>query len=282
MPKLAISSWSLHRALGPTYPGLELTAGPRAAEYPYGQGTLSLLDLPAAIASRGIRDLEICHFHFPRTDHAYLRELRARLESAGVSPLTLLIDAGDISAADGTARERDLVLIRDWIDVAAALGTRQARVIAGSAQPDDKEAARRSSAGLAALAQYAAARGVRLITENWQALTMHPETLLAILDGAGDGVGLCADFGNYTGPGKYEALRLILPRATSAHTKAYFPMPGRMDEADFRRCLDLSRQAGFAGPYVLIFESDGDEWASIEQMISVVRPYLSPTGVPVC
>jgi sugar phosphate isomerase/epimerase len=275
MPELAISSWSLHHLLGPTYPGLDLTNGPRSAAYPYGEGALTLLDLPAAVAAHGIRNLEICHFHFPRTDDAYLRELRGCLAAAGVTMLTLLIDEGDISAADGEARLRDLARIRGWIDVAAGLGARQARVIAGQAQPDDAEAAQRSAEGLMALSAYGAERSVRIITENWLALTMRPETLLAILDRVGEAVGLCADFGNYKGPGKYEALRMILPRATSTHAKADFPSPGRMDEADFRRCLDLARAAGFDGPHVLIFENPGDEWASIEQMIGVVRLYLA-------
>ncbi|MGH2346792.1 MAG: sugar phosphate isomerase/epimerase family protein [Chloroflexota bacterium] len=275
MPELAISSWSLHRTLGPTYPGLDLDDAPRVAAYPYGSGSLDLLDLPATVAARGIHLLEICHFHFPRTDLSYLEMLRDRLARAGVTPLTLLIDAGDISASDRKAREGAMALIRRWIDVAAALGARQARVIAGYAQPDDAGAVQRSSAGLAELALYGAERSVRVITENWLALSMHPDTLLAILAGAGRGVGLCADFGNYTGPDKYDALRRILPHAASIHAKADFPDPGRMDTEDFRRCLDLASAAGFAGPYVLIFDSAGEEWPHIEQMVEEVRPYLA-------
>jgi sugar phosphate isomerase/epimerase len=272
MAELAVSTWSLHRTLGPTYRDLALRDTPRAAEYPFGHGSISLLDLPAAVAAHGIYLIEVCHFHFPRIDRVYLDMLRERLAAAGVGLQTLLIDAGDISAADDEARERDMACIRDWIDVASALGARQARVIAGYSQPDDA-AVQRSSMGLRALARYAEERSVRIITENWLALSMRPETLLAILAGAG--VGLCVDFGNYKGPDKYDDLRRILPKATSIHAKADFPEPGRMDTVDFRRCLDLARAAGFGGPYVLIFDSAGDEWTHLEQMIEVVRPYLS-------
>ncbi len=273
MPELAVSTWSLHRTLGPTYRDFALHGSPRVAEFPYGQGSTSLLDLPAAMAMHGISRLEICHFHFPRTDPDYLDLLRDRMAAAGVVPQTLLIDAGDISAADDEAREHDLACIRAWIEVASALGARQARVIAGYGQPDDPAAVQRSTAGLAALARYGEERSVKVITENWLALSMSPETLLSIVAGAG--VGLCADFGNYKGPGKYDDLRRILPRATSIHAKADFPEPGRMDAVDFKRCLDLARAAGFDGPYVLIFDSDGDEWTHLEQLSRIVRPYLS-------
>ena len=275
MPELAVSSWSLHRTLGPTYRSLELSDSPRLAEYPYGQGSRSLLDLPADLAAHGIHRLEICYFHFPRTDPAYLTALRERLAEAGAIPQTLLIDAGDISAADDKVREHDLACIRGWIDVASALGARQARVIAGYAQPDDPAAVQRSSEGLAALARYGAERAVRVITENWLALSLRPDTLLTILEGAGDGVGLCADFGNYGGPSKYDDLRKILPKAVSIHAKADFLAPGTMDTEDFRRCLNLAREAGFSGPYVLIFDDAGDEWTHLEQLAEEVRPYLA-------
>jgi len=275
MPELAVSTWSLHRTLGPTYPGLTLHAGLREPQYPYGRGSLTLLDVPALVAGLGVPNLEVSHFYFPSTDPAYLAELRRSLDDAEVGLLTLLIDEGDIAAADPAARARDLTLMRGWIDVAAALGARRVRVIAGQSEADrGGEAVRRSGAGLLALAAYAGPLGIAVITENWLALTAEPANLLAILDGTGDAVGLCADFGNYSGPTKYDDLAAILPRACSIHAKAAFPSPAVMDETDFRRCLDLARDARFSGTYVLIFDSAGDERASLLQMADVVRAYL--------
>lgn len=274
MPRLAVSTWSLHRALGPTYPALELTAGAREARYPYGAGTMTLLDAPAAVAALGIGRLEFVHFHFPRTDAAYLATLRERLDAAGVEPATMLIDAGDISAADPAIRERDLALIAGWIDLAASLGADRARVAAGEAAPGDAAAIERSIAGLAALADHGAARGVRVITENWRPLAMSPDALLTILGALGGRVGLCADFLNYQGPDKYDDLRAILPWAETIHAGATFPAAGQMDAADYTRCLALARESGFDGDYVLIFNSPGDECASLARMAEVVRPYL--------
>ena len=276
MPRLAVSSWSLRHTLWPTYPGLALTPGDRAPGRTFGPGSLALLDLPAAARAAGIGALDLCHFHVPRTDDAYLRELRDRLAAADARVLTLLVDEGDISAADPADRARALAQLRAWIDIAARLGARYARVIAGEQTAEaDGGAIGRSAEGLAALAGYAGARGVGLLTENWRPLAMSPGALLAILAAAGDAVGLCADFGNYRGPGKYDALRAILPRATTihAHAATAWLRPGGTDEGDLRRCLALARAAGFAGPYVLILESHGadDEWAGIAGMAAIVR-----------
>lgn len=167
-PTMGISTWSVRRLLGPMYPGLD-PATARRPDARFGGGSLALLDLPEVMRERGYTDLDLCHFHLPRTDGDYLDALRAQLDAAGVRPLTLLVDEGDISAADVGARERDLSHILAWIAVAARLGARYVRVAAGEAADGPEDAAiRRSADGLAGLARYARAQSVpvRVVTEN--------------------------------------------------------------------------------------------------------------------
>lgn len=276
MPELAVSSWSLHRALGPVYREPSYSGGERPAEYPYGEGELTLLDLPARLNREGIHNLEICHFHFPLTDPVYLHELRHNLKLNGIELKTILIDSGDITAADPAARGKDIDWMGGWIDIAAQVGAERVRIIAGRAEPS-AEAVQRSVDALRGLSRYARSHDLDVITENWYSLTMSPETLLQILNQLQGRVGLCADFGNFgndRGPEKYEKLRKILPRAASIHAKAHYPEAGRVDRDDFIRCLDLSREANFAGTYVLIFDGPGDEWASLTEMASIVKGYL--------
>ena len=275
MPTLAVSTWSLQRALGAIYRGLGLHPGQREPHYPSGQGSLTLLEVPATVAGLGMPNLEVSHRHFPRTYPAYLDELRRKLDEAGVHVLTVLIDEGDIAAADPVARARDLAWIQGWIDVAARVGASRVRVIAGQSAADSGGAAvRRSITSLLALVAYARTRSVEVLTENWCALTTDPANLLAILDGTGDAVGLCVDFGNYGGPTKYEDLEALLPYAWSIHAKATVAASGVMDEHDFQHCLDLARAARFRGAYVLIVDGAGDERTSLVQLAETVRPYL--------
>lgn len=274
MPTLAVSSWSLHDTLGPTYPGLALVDGPRTPDSRYGETGVSLLDLPAALAAHGLRQLEVCHFHFPRTNAAYLVELRARLDEAGVVLTTVLVDEGDITSADPVARTRDLALIAAWIDVAATVGARRVRVVAGEAAPGEEGAIERSVAGLAALVEHGRSRGVAVITENWRRLGDDPDSLLAILGGLDGQVGLCADFGNIPAPQRAATLRQLLPRADTIHAKGDYLPGGALDEADFGGSLDLARGAGFSGEYVLIFSNGGDEWGGLARLAEAVKPYL--------
>lgn len=268
--RLAVSTWSLHRTLGRLTP-----YGPEAngtvPQRTLSPGALSLLELPARLAAFGIHKLEICHFHLPSRAPAYLRQLRDALADAEVTLWQLLIDAGDITHPTQAATE--IAWIEGWLDVAAALGATRARVSAGKATASSTTLTA-SHAALTRLADYAQQRGVRLMTENWQNLLTKPEYVLTVLDGL-DQIGLLADFGNWSGPTKYDDLAQILPRAESAHAKADFTGPGLINQADYVRCLELCQATHFTGPYSLIYDGpDNDEWAGLQVERAVVAAYL--------
>ena len=270
-PRLSVSTWSLHRQLGK--PGFTGPAhGMQIPIETHGQGPVSLLELPARVAEFGIRTLEICHFHLPSVEAAYLAELRSALAAADVELFSLLIDDGDITHPSESAR--DIAWIEKWIDVAGTLGATCARVIGGKADPS-AETLERSRTALAQLAERADAAGIRLMTENWFAIFSTPENVAAILEGVAGKVGLCLDFGNWGGETKYETLAAIAPRAESCHTKAHFTAPREMDTEDYVRCLELTQAAGFTGPYTLIYDGPGDdEWEGLALEREVVNAYL--------
>jgi len=113
------------------------------------------------------------------------------------------------------------------------------------------------------------------MTENWFSTLSRPEYVLRLLDELEGSVGLCLDFGNWGGPTKYEDLAAIAPRAESCHTKAQFPAAGALDQEDYKRCLDITREAGFSGPYTLIYDGPGDdEFEGLRLESAVVEPYL--------
>lgn len=268
--RLSTSTWSLHRALGLTYPDTPTHAN-MGAEATYGRGSLTLLEVPARLAAAGIHTLEICHFHLPSRDEAYIGRLRDALDAAGVELFSLLIDAGDITHPQ--YGERDMAWITGWVETAGKLGATATRVIAGKTTPSD-DALKRSVAGLLRLADVGKANGVRVMTENWFSLLATPDAVRRVLSMVD--VGLCADFGNWGGATKYEDLAQILPLAESCHAKCSFADDGQPDRDDYLRCLELAKAANFNGPYTLIFDSPSidDEWAGLALEKAMVEAYL--------
>ena len=223
MRRLSLTSWSVHPLLQPGNP---------ASNGSTASAALQLTELPARMRDAGIGTLEICHFHIPSTEEPYLAQLRAAIEDAGIELFSILIDSGDISQADETKRDADMRMIEGWIDIAALLGAKVVRVIAGDAPADDPEALGRSIDGLRQLAQYAQGRGVRVLTENFRALASTAENCIRILDELGGTVGLCADIGNFAATaGSTSSLPLHLAQSRCMLRQATILMARSMQDS---------------------------------------------------
>jgi sugar phosphate isomerase/epimerase len=258
--RIAVSTWSLHRFLGTIYPHDLTTDAVSDGDDKYGEGEESLLGLPSVLANHGYHRVEMVSFHLRSRDPVYLGELRDQLKVSGVTLQTLLVDDGDMT--DPENGKRDARWIAGWIEVANLLGAENARIIAGK-QAYTPETLERSVAGFRELLVANAGSPLRIVTENWMQLLSTPEAVHAVLDRLDGQVGLMADFGNWTGPDKYEGLASIFPRAELCHAKASFA-DGQLDEADYGMCVGLAEEAGYKGPYTLIFDADRpSEWSGL-------------------
>lgn len=141
-PEFAVSTWSLHRTIG-----LNWWEGPGRAQS-WGPGRIAMLDLPAALKAHGYGAMHLCHFHIESRARGWLEEFSAALDAADVTLSMLLIDDGDIS--DPVNARRDAEWIGGWIETAATLGARSARIIAGK-QPPSPQTLETSAAALSGL-----------------------------------------------------------------------------------------------------------------------------------
>jgi sugar phosphate isomerase/epimerase len=261
----AIHTWSLFRTLGSfaapgTMPALEgRTDG--AAD------PVALLDLPALLASHGFRSAQICHFSLPSTDSGYLADLRGAFADAGVALECFLVDHGDL--ADPAEGGHWRGWIDDWIRVAEQLGAPKVRVSAGD-QPPAPDTIERSAESLRALA--AGHDGIRVLVENWQGLLVDADSTLELLDRCEGAIGFLADFGNWSGPGKYEDLARVAPLAEACQAKAGFTEDGAIDAEDYRSCLRIMSDAGYGGPLSIVVDPQRpDVFARLDEAHALIR-----------
>lgn len=263
---IAVSSWSLHQTIGVSYP--DSPAGGPKPEKRHGVTPLPLLDLPAELAAHGYSSMQLCHFHLPSREASYASEFQAALTESGVTLHALLIDDGDLT--DPFEGARDAAWIAGWLETAEALGAAHARVIAGK-QPYSPETLAASAERIRALADETS---VRLETENWYGLLDTPAAVFELLDRLEGRLGLCADFGNWPRPRKYEDLGRIMPRAETCHAKLEFSAPGVLDEPDATLMLTMAGNSRFAGPFVLVNGGPGDsEWDSLDIQRKALQNY---------
>lgn len=187
------------------------------------------------------------------------------MKATGITLDMLLIDDGDLTAPD---IDHQLAWYDAWLDAAAALGARRARIGAGRSAPTSERLAC-SGRHLAQLAERHPR--VRIVTENWLEMTPDADSVLALLDVAGPHVGLLIDLGNWRGAEKYAGLERIASRAEACHAKCSFDETGP-NESDYRAALTIVRDAGFSGPMALIYDGPNpDEWAGLDREWAIVE-----------
>ncbi|MBS4194881.1 sugar phosphate isomerase/epimerase family protein [Lederbergia citri] len=275
MPYLSLSTWSLHRNLGPLYWTVWDDEQQKHVVQVEPQPEITtLLELPAILASKGYKAIEICHFHFPTTDSDYLQKLNKACNEAGIMFNTLLLDYGDITSEDEIRREADIKLMKDWIEIAGEAGARQIRIIAGDASPEDNPALVRSSEILTNLIEFANKFGVKIITENFHSLTSTADNCIKLVENCNEELGLIADFGNFKGETKYDEIKKILPYSQSVHAKPEMDAEGIPDENEFHKCLDPLVATNYNGPINIIYDGPGNMWEGIERVRKIVESYL--------
>ncbi|GGH80670.1 sugar phosphate isomerase/epimerase [Pullulanibacillus pueri] len=276
MPFLSLTTWSLHRNLGPLrWTDWNEETGQQVTRIEDQPETLSLLELPFELAKQGFRALEVCHFHFPSTDQDYLLKFKNVLNKSGVNFHCLLVDYGDISNANHERRSSDIEYIKKWINIASTVGAKSVRVVAGEADASDQEALSRAKEALSLLVDYAASRNVRIVTENFKSLAATKENCRELLMAREREIGLTVDFGNFKREEKYEAIQSLMPYAESIHAKANYDNKGIIDEEEYRKSLAIVASSGYEGPITLVYDGPGDLWKGIERIKAVVKPYCN-------
>lgn len=269
--RLAVSTWSLHRTLGdPKFYGPETNDIPIDT---HNNGSLKLVDVPARIAAEGIGALEICHFHLPSADRAYLQQVRDAAATASVEIWNLLIDAGDIThPTDGA---RDEAWVSRWVDVAHELGAKRVRIIAGKQAPN-ADTLERSRDSLLRLSAKAESFGLRVLIENWFDLLSTPDAMHWLINETAGHVGMLFDFGNWKGANKHTNLAQIARYAESCHCKPQFNADGAIERNDYVQCFDIVHDAGFSGPLSLIYDGpSADEFAGLAAEKAIAQAYVN-------
>jgi len=269
--RLSISSWSLHRCLGPLrWTVWDQTSRTQSTNIQEQPELFSLLDLPSDAASRGLSYLELCHFHFPSREDDYLKKLRSSFADAGIAFHTLLIDYGDISSLDPVRRESDIAYLKGWMETAALAGAAAVRIVAGEQPAGDSEAIRRSANALLELSHYGTPLGVKVVTENFRDLTSTVDSWRNLLAETGNEVSTIVDFGNLAKKEKEAGIVFGTPLAHSFHAKPEYGDDGSINAESLRQLLRLAGAGNADAPVSLIFDRDGDMWEGIERIKNVV------------
>ena len=236
---------------------------------------MDLFDFVTLAADMALDAVELTSYYFPPdvdTEYLHLIKQHAFLLGLDISGSSV---GNNFCVPDGPDRDKQLELVRTWVDRAAELDAPVIRIFAGNVAKGDDEAkaVARAIEGIKASLPYAARQGVALALENHGGITATPDQILAIvqaIDAPNFGVNL--DTGNFHTEDPYADLARIAPYAINVQVKTEITRKGHSkEEADLVKVIGILREARYSGYVVLEYEAKEDPMKAIPRHIKTLR-----------
>src|SRR5438270_7720131 len=231
----------------------------------------------AGIAGAGYRHVELTAVP-GWTEHVSLdddpAEVRRKLEGYGLSAVSLS-GHSDLTTREGL--EHGIRAVRWAADYGLPIMN---TAVGGHQSADENEAA--FLANIGRLADAAESAGVVVALEIHGDIMASSDVTIPLLEKIGrDSIRVNYDTANvefYSGDKAVDDLPKITPYLAHVHLtdttggKGVWNFPAIGDgSVDFARVLDILRQAGYAGPYSVELEFQGEPWPSLEEVTEAMR-----------
>jgi len=173
-------------------------------------------------------------------------------------------------------REKELVELRKWVDVAQKMGSTHVRVF-GGAKPADATLEQAIGMAIETLkrgAEYAGARGIILGVEDDGGITDFAKETIQIVTGANSPwAGMNLDIGNFRPPKVYEQVEMSIPHAVSTHIKTTVAQDDGKTRApyDWDRVFSMFARHGYRGYMGLEYEAEEDPKTAVPKYLKQLK-----------
>lgn len=236
---------------------------------------LTLADFIDDCARMGLEGTELTSYYFPPDPTAeYLRQLKQQTFRLGLDISGTAV-GNDFCHPPGAERNKQITLVKQWIDRAESLGAPVIRIFSGTAKSaqTEQDAHRLAVEAIEECCHYAGRHGIFLALENHGGLTTTVDGLLRLVDDVkSDWFGVNLDTGNFHSADPYADLALIAPYAVNVQVKVSMnPGGGKQEPADYRRLAKILSDSRYRGYIVLEYEEKEDPREACPRQIDQLR-----------
>jgi sugar phosphate isomerase/epimerase len=238
----------------------------------------TFFDFLEKAASWGTDGVELTEYYFekPVTPEMITR-LKRQCQILGQT-ITCTPVGNTFTHPPGEARDRQIQMMKNWIDVSADLGSPCIRVFAGNAVRGipDEQARKNVVECLEIAGEHAAKRGVFLALENHGGVVARPEGVLEIIKAVQcPWVAVNLDTGNFRTEDPYADMAKIAPYAVVAQFKVMVTANGQRQPCDPTRVVKILRDAQYRGFLSLEYEEREDPLVAVPRHLEALRKALA-------
>jgi L-ribulose-5-phosphate 3-epimerase len=217
-------------------------------------------DLVHVAVDTGIDGLDLTVYWFPSTSNDFLLPLRRLAYKNNVDLYSISVRT-EMTRPARELRDKEVMELNKWIDVAEKLGANHIRVFGGSVP---KEATEDQAAGwvvevLQRSAEHAARKGVILGLENHGGITERAARIIEIVKRVDNPwVQINLDTGNFRSD-VFPQIEMCLPYAVNTQVKVEMRRDdGSAGPSDWERIFQLFAKHGYRGYMALEYEGKED------------------------
>jgi sugar phosphate isomerase/epimerase len=245
---------------------------------PLRAGTMTLDAVVDYCAEQGLDGLDATGYYFPGypkvPDDAFLFRLKRRAFVNGVTISGTGV-RNDFAVVDSAARQRDVGMVKDWIEAAAKLGAAVVRIFAGLKVPDGGTFDRTLEwmvPDIKACVDHGRQHGVIVGLQNHNDfLKTAGETIRIVEAVNSEWFGVILDVGSLRQGDPYAEIERLVPYAVTWQLKESVWQGGKEVPTDVGRIKAIIDRAGYRGYLPIETLGPGDPRAKVTRFLAEVR-----------
>ncbi|MEP6918023.1 MAG: sugar phosphate isomerase/epimerase family protein [Acidobacteriota bacterium] len=234
-------------------------------------------DLIRIAVETGTDGIDMTVYWMPNTSDDYILPLR-RLAYKNRVEIYSIGTRVRLAQATPELREKELVELRKWVDVAQKIGATHVRVFGGSIPAGGTldQAIGLAVETLKRGAEYSAARGIILGVEDDGGITEFAKETIEIVTRADSPyAGMNLDIGNFRPPNVYGQVEMSIPYAVSTHMKVDMALDDGKTRGpfDWDRVFKMFAAQGFRGYMGLEYEAADDPVVAVPGQLKRLKEF---------
>ena len=248
---------------------------------PLRAGTMTLDDLVDYCAQHDIDGLDATGYYFPGypkvPDDAFLYRLKRRAFVNGVTISGTGV-RNDFAVEDPAARQRDVQMVKDWIEAAAKFGADVVRIFAGAKVPDGGTFERTLEwmvPDIKACVDHGRQHGVIVGLQNHNDFVKTADETIRIVEAvSSEWFGVILDIGSLRQGDPYAEIERLVPYAVTWQLKESVWPGGKETPTDLGRIKAIIDKAGYRGFLPIETLGSGDPRGKVARFLTEVRRYF--------
>jgi sugar phosphate isomerase/epimerase len=266
------------KKLSGTANGLKTSLNAFSFNTPLSDGTMTISDLLDFCADSGFEGVYITGYYFkgyPQVpSDEYLFQIKRKAFRLGIEISGTGV-RNDFTIADKTKREQEVALVKNWIEVAAKIGSPVIRIFAGN-QKNEGITGEQVTAwmlkDIQTCVDYGKQHGIIIGLQNHNDFIQTAGQVIQIIEAINsEWLGLILDTGSYRVLNPYEEIARSVKYTVNWQIKENVFMNGAEKETDMDKLLGIIKSSGYKGYLPIETLGEGDPKIKVTTLLAKLQ-----------